>query len=155
MEGDGGMSGHIAGQQGSEMEDTREGMADTTMREVPQGAVDQASCITFEQVRALAMKQALSMRDLVEQFQDDVERPREVFTRVWDKRLGGVVMPYWAVIQWYEKATAPVLSLAGEPTCACGCGARVWGRRKWARAGCRMRVYRQSRIAEKGGIKAR
>jgi hypothetical protein len=137
------------------MENTRKGMADITMREVSTGAVDHAPCITFAQVRELALKQGLTLHDLGEQFQEDVERPREVFTRVWDKRLGEVVMPYWAVIQWYEKATAPVLALAGEPTCACGCGARVWGRRKWARPGCRMRVYRQSRIAEIGGIKAR
>jgi hypothetical protein len=133
------------------MEDTQEGTADTVVREVSQRAVDHAPCITFAQVRVLAVKQGLTLRDLVAQFQEDMERPREVFMRVWDRRLDEVVMPYWAVIEWYQKVTAPVLALAGEPTCACGCGARVWGRRKWARPGCRMRVYRQSRMAEKGG----
>jgi hypothetical protein len=34
------------------------------------------------------MKQGLTLRDLVEQFQEEVERPREVFTRVFDKKLG-------------------------------------------------------------------
>ena len=29
------------------------------------------------------MKQGLAMRDQVEQFQEDVERPHEVFTCVW------------------------------------------------------------------------
>jgi hypothetical protein len=143
--------GGRAGHQSDGVEDTQEGLTDITVREVLQRAVDQAPCITFAQVRALAMKQGLTLRDLVGQFQEDVEHPREVFTRVWDKRLGGVVMPYWAVIQWYEKATASVLALAGEPTCACGCRVRVWGRRKWARPGCRLRVYRQSRMAKKGG----
>jgi hypothetical protein len=143
--------GGRAGHQSSGVEDTQGEIADTTVREVLQRAVDQAPCITFGQVRALAVKQGMSPSDLVAQFQEDVERPREVFTRVWDRRLGGVVMPYWAVIQWYQKTTAPVLALAGEPTCACGCGIRVWGRRKWAKPGCRMRVYRQSRMAEKGG----
>jgi hypothetical protein len=136
------------------MEGTQEGRADTTVWEVSPWAIDQAPCVTFAQVRALAMKQGLTLRDLVEQFQEDVERPREMFTRVWDTRLGEVVMPYWAVIQWYQKTTAPVLALAGEPTCACGCQVRVWGRRKWARPGRRMRVYRQSRMAEKGGDEA-
>jgi hypothetical protein len=83
-----------------------------------------------------------------------VEQAREVFARVWDTRLGAVVMPYWAVIQWYEKTTAPRLSLEGERDCACGCGARVWGRKKWAGPGCRMRAYRQSRTAEKEGGEA-
>jgi hypothetical protein len=135
-------------------EDIQEGITDATVREVMLWGVDQAPCITFAQVRALAMHQGLTLRDLVEQFQEDVERPREVFTRVWDRRLGDVVIPYWAVIQWYQKATAPVLALGGEPTCACGCGARVWGREKWARPGCRMRVYRQSRTADEEGGEA-
>jgi hypothetical protein len=143
--------GDRAGHQSGRVEDAQEGTADTTVRQVSQWAVDQVPCITFAQVRTLAMKQGMTLRDLVEQFQEDVERPREVFMRVWDKRLGEVVMPYWAVIQWYEKATAPVLAVAGEPTCACGCRARVWGRRKWASPGCRIRVFRQSRMAEKGG----
>jgi uncharacterized YccA/Bax inhibitor family protein len=122
--------------------------------EVSPWVIEQAPCITFAQERTLAMKQGLTLRDLVAQFQEDVERPREVFTRVWDTRLGKVVMPYWAVIQWYQKATAPVLALEGELTCASGCLVRVWGRRKWARPGCRMRIYRQSRTDGKGGGKA-
>jgi hypothetical protein len=94
MEGDGSMMGRTARHQGGEIEGTKEGIADTTVREVAPWAVDHVPCITFAQVRALAMKQGLTMRDLVEQFQEDVERPREVFTRVWDRRLGEVVMPY-------------------------------------------------------------
>jgi hypothetical protein len=59
--------------------------------------------ITFAQARALAMNPGLTLRDLIELFQENVERPRDVFGRVW------------------------------------------------ARPGCRMRVYRQSRMDEKGG----
>jgi hypothetical protein len=119
------------------------------VREVSQWAVDHAPCITFAQVRALATKRGLTVRDLVAQFQEDVERPREVFTWVWDRRLGAVVLPYRAVIAWYQQATAPVLAQAGEPTCACGCGVRVRGRRKWASPGCRQRAYRRSRTLRK------
>jgi hypothetical protein len=144
------MSGRTARHQSGEMEDTREGMADITAWEVSPWAVDQAPCITFAQVREVALKQGLRLRDLVGLFQENMERPREVFGRVWDTRLGEMVMAFWVVIQWYQKVTAPVLPLAGESTCACGCGARVWGRHKWARPGCRMRVYRQSRKATKG-----
>jgi hypothetical protein len=142
------MMGGTAARQSGEMQNAQEGRADTPVWEVSQWAVDHAPCITFAQVRALAIKQGLTLRDLVEQFQEDVERPREVFARVWDTRLGEVVMPYWAVIQWYQKATAPVLALEGEPTCACGCGSKVTGRRKWGSAACRQRVYRQSRTSE-------
>jgi hypothetical protein len=142
---DGGTAEHQSG----EMANTQEGIADTTVREVSQWAVDHAPCITFAQVRALAIKQGLTIRDLVEQFQEEVEHPREVFERVWDKRLGEVVMPYWAVIQWYQKATAPVLASYMDRACACRCGAKVSGRRKWARAACRQRVYRQSQTSKK------
>jgi hypothetical protein len=144
--------GGRAGHHNDGTEDAPEGITDITVREVIPWAVDHAPCITFGQVRALAVQQGLTLRDLVAQFQEEVEQAREVFSRVWDKRLSAVVMPYWAVIQWYEKATAPRLALEGETDCACGCGAKVWGRRKWARPGCRMRVYRQSRTAgDEGG----
>lgn len=129
-------------------------MEDITVHEVSQWAVDHASCITFAQVRALAMKQGLTIRDLVQQFQEEVEHPREVFTRVWDRRLGAVVMPYGAVIAWYEQVTAPTPAQEAEPTCACGCGVRVWGRRKWASPGCRQRAYRQARTVGKPGAAA-
>jgi len=142
------MRGGTARHQSGRLDDTQEDRADTTGREVSQWAVDHAPCITFAQVRALAMKQGLTLRDLVEQFQEEVERPREVFTRVWDKRLGGVVMPYWAVIRWYQKATAPILVSHTDRACACGCGAKVSGRRKWTSAACRQRVYRQSQTSE-------
>jgi hypothetical protein len=143
------MRGHTAEQQSGGVGDTQEDRADTTVREVSQWAVDHAPCITFAQVRALAMKQGLILRDLVAQFQEEVEHAREVFARVWGKRLGGVVMPYWAVIQWYQKATAPVLASPTGRACACGCGAKVTGRRKWASAACRQRAYRQSQSSEK------
>jgi hypothetical protein len=42
------------------MANTQEGIADTTVREVSQWAVDHAPCITFAQVRALAIKQGLN-----------------------------------------------------------------------------------------------
>jgi hypothetical protein len=91
------------------------------------------------------MKQGMTVRDMVAQFQEDVERPREVFMRVWDRRLGAVVMPYRAVIAWYQQAIAPILAQEEEPTCACGCGVRVRRRRKWASPGCRQRVYQRAR----------
>jgi hypothetical protein len=122
---------------------------EVSVREVSQWAVDHAPCITFAQVRALAMKQGLTVRDLVAQFQEDMDHPREVFMRVWDRRLGRVVMPYRAVITWYQEAIAPVLAEGGEPACACGCGVRVRRRRKWASPGCRQRAYRRARTVRK------
>jgi hypothetical protein len=142
------MTGGTAARQSGVVAHAQEGRADTTVREVSQGAVDHAPCITFAQVRALAIKQGLTIRDLVQQFQEEVERPREVFTRVWDTRLGDVVMPYWAVIHWYQKATAPILASHTDRACVCGCGAKVSGRRKWASAACRQRVYRRSQTSE-------
>jgi hypothetical protein len=122
---------------------------DVSVRGVSQWEVDHAPCITFAQIRELAIKQWMTVRDLVAQFRDDVERPREVFMRVWDQRLGAVVMPYRAVIAWYQQATAPVLAQEEEPACACGCGVRVRRRRKWASPGCRQRAYRRARTVRK------
>ena len=145
------MRGGAADYQSGGLEEVQPLTEDLPVREVSHWAVDHAPCITFAQVRELALKQGLRQRDLAVQFQEEVEQAREVFARVWDTRLSVVVMPYWAVIQWYEKATAPRLALEGDTDCACGCGVKVWGRRKWARPGCRMRVYRQSRTAGKEG----
>jgi hypothetical protein len=122
---------------------------EVSVREVSQWEVDNAPCITFAQVRALAMKQGMTVRDLVAQFQEDMDHPREVFMRVWDRRLGAVVLPYRAVIAWYQQATAPMLAQEEEPACACGCGVRIRKRRKWASPGCRQRVYRRARTAVK------
>jgi hypothetical protein len=127
---------------------------EVSMREISQWVVDHAPCITFAEVRALAMKQGMTVRDLVAQFQEDVERPREVFMRVWNRRLGAVVLPYRAVIAWYQQATAPMLAQEGEPACACGCGAKVRRRRKWASPGCRQRAYRRSRTSENPSVAA-
>jgi hypothetical protein len=127
---------------------------EVSVREVSQWAVDHAPCITFAQVLALAMKRGMTVRDLVKQFQEDVERPREVFMRVWNWRLGAVVLPYRAVIDWYEQATAPVLAQEGKPACACGCGGMVRRRKKWASPGCRQRAYRRSRTSESPSIAA-
>lgn len=81
------------------LKEARETLDDRQQRAISHAAIGQAPCITFAQVRGLAMKQGMTVRELVEQFQEDMKRPREVFPRVWDTRLGGVVMPYWAVIQ--------------------------------------------------------
>jgi hypothetical protein len=122
---------------------------EVSVREMSQWAVDHAPCITFAQVRALATKRGMTVRDLVAHFQEDMECPREVFMRVWDRRLGAVVMPYRAVTTWYQQAIAPILAQEEEPACACGCGVQVRGRRKWASPGCRKRVQRTSRPSPK------
>jgi hypothetical protein len=80
------------------LKEARETLDDRQQRAISQAAIGQAPSITFAQVWGLAMKQRMT-RDLVGQFQEDMKRTREVLTRVWDARLGGVVMPYWAVIQ--------------------------------------------------------
>jgi hypothetical protein len=67
------MRGGTARHQSGRLDDTQEDRADTTVWEVSPWAVDHAPCITFAQVRALAMKQGLTLRDLVEQFQEEVE----------------------------------------------------------------------------------
>jgi hypothetical protein len=137
---------------GFTFKEKKDNMDDNDQREISQSAIDQAPCITFAQVRDLAARKGMTLDDLVERFRGALDRPREVFTRLLDKRHGKVVIPYGAVIAWYQRATAPVLALAAEKACACGCGDKVSGRHKWASPGCRKRVQRKSRTPQKVAV---
>ncbi len=97
--------GNRAGHHSDGTEDTLEGMTDITVREVLPWAVDQAPCITFAQVRALAMHQGLTLRDLVAQFQEEVEQPREVSTMLEKGPLAMLEKsPPLVIMRWGNRA---------------------------------------------------
>lgn len=134
------------------MDERKDKMDENHQRDISQSVIDQAPCITFAQVRDLAARNRMTLDDLVEHFHGRVDRPRELFTRIFDKRYGEVVLPYRAIIEWFQKATAPVPALAGEKACACGCGGKACGRHKWVSPGCRKRVQRKSRTLQEVGV---
>jgi hypothetical protein len=131
-----------------------------TVCEVPQQAVQQAPCITFGQFRAVAQQREWSEAWLVEQCRGQLEEPTATIRRVLsgalvDGRrvsLAEVVLPYTCLIALYNEAIHPKPALVGEKACACGCGAKVVGRGKWAAPGCRKRVQRRSQTLPKVAI---
>jgi ATP-dependent 26S proteasome regulatory subunit len=64
------------------LKEARETLDDRQQSAISQAAIGQAPSITFAQVGGVAMKQGMTVRELVEQFQEDMKRPREVFPRV-------------------------------------------------------------------------
>jgi hypothetical protein len=134
---------------------------------ISQAAVEQAPCITFGQFRKVARQREWSLEWLVEQCKAELDRPTDTIRRVlegarveghqqggkwvtpyWDD-MSEVVLPYRCLIALYQRATEPVPALAGERACACGCGAEVRGKQKYASAACRKRVSRKGVIEQK------
>jgi hypothetical protein len=103
--------------------------------------------VNFDEFNVLARRRGLTVDSLTELFRGrfgnrgDV---RDLFERVFQKRYAATVIPYRCVIEFFEKELGFHQEEAGsERRCACGCGARVFDRRKWASNACRQRGHRQ------------
>ena len=126
-------------------------------REVMQQTVEEAPYITFGQFRQVANQRRWTFGWLLEQVKDEIEKPTDTVRRILHGALvngkhdmvADVVIPYPCLIELYQQATQSKPAVAGENACACGCGAKVTGKRKWATPGCRKRVQRRSVIAQK------
>jgi hypothetical protein len=76
----------------------------------------------------------------VEQVKGELDKPTDTLRRILHgaivdgkhDMLADVVISYTCLIQLYQRATQSKPALAGEKACACGCGAQVAGRKKWA-----------------------
>jgi hypothetical protein len=64
-------------------------------------------------------------------------------------QLAEVVLPYTCLIALYNKATQPTPALVGEKVCACGCGAKVRGKQRYASPACRKRWQRISEMPKR------
>jgi hypothetical protein len=129
-------------------------------REVLQRNVEKAPCITFSQFRQVAKQRWRSNEWFTEHVKGEIDRPSDTLRRILhgavvdgkQHLLADVVISYRCLIELYQGATLPKLALVGEKACACGCGAKVTGKRKWARPGCRKRVQRGSVIPQKSAV---
>jgi hypothetical protein len=97
--------------------------------------------LTFGDFAKLANKRRLTPECLAERFAGKIERPGELFDRVFKGQYAAVVIPYGGVLAFYsselkchQDATGPVR------ICACGCGQPVFDRKKWP--ACRLRGRR-------------
>lgn len=97
--------------------------------------------ITFRQFIEMARRRNLTVQSLARRFRGRVENPFEFFTRVLSGKSPDSIIPYRAILEFYEiiSTTAPTHT---RPVCACGCGAPVFDRKKWAKAGCRTKARR-------------
>lgn len=106
--------------------------------------------ITFKDFAAVAKRRGHSAESLAEIFRGKIEEPRDFFERVMAGKWKGedrsdVVIPYRGVIEFYQSE----LHYFGDSNaihkrCACGCGAPVFDRKKWASAACRKKFQRQT-----------
>ena len=101
--------------------------------------------ITFGDFAALAKRNGWGLDSLAERFRGKIDHPREFFKGVVNRNNASTVIPFNSVIAFFnemqERGLRRVPDLPGR-TCACGCGALVPARKKWASAGCRKRAQR-------------
>jgi hypothetical protein len=151
---------------GFTFKEKKDNMDDNDQREISQSAIEQAPCTTFGQFRKVARQREWSLEWLVEQCKAELDRPTDTIRRVlegarveghwatgkwiaphWDD-MADVVLAYRCLIGLYQRATRPHPALAGERTCACGCGEQLRGKQKFASAACRKRVSRKGVIGQ-------
>jgi len=105
--------------------------------------------ITFKDFASVAKKRGHTAESLADRFRGKIESPSEFFERVMSCRHKGedrsdVVIPYRTVLEFYSQELHYIQdSNQKHRQCACGYGAPVFDRKKWASPGCRQRVARQ------------
>ena len=99
------------------------------------------SIITFADFAALARRRNLTAQALAERFRGRIQEPSEFFSRVLSGKFPNNAIPYRSVLEFF--VSAQVIAVANRPTCACGCGAPVFDRKKWALPGCRTKAQRE------------
>jgi len=104
--------------------------------------------ITFKNFAVLARKRGHTVESLADRFRGKIENPSEFFERVMNCRYKGedrswVVIPYRSVIEFYNEERHYFHdSNQKHRQCACGCGAPVFDRKKWASPACKKRIQR-------------
>jgi hypothetical protein len=104
--------------------------------------------VTFKDFAAVAKKRGHTVESLADRFRGKIENPSEFFERVMTCKYKGedrsdVVIPYQSVLEFYSQELHYFQdSNAKHRQCACGCGAPVFDRKKWASAACKKRIQR-------------
>ena len=106
--------------------------------------------VTFGDFAALARRRGWTKEFLAERFHGRIDEPRKFFEAVWQGQYAATVIPFNSVLGFYKRELGLHRMESGrDRRCACGCGARVFDRKKWAGPACRKRAQRgRSRTAE-------
>jgi hypothetical protein len=104
--------------------------------------------IPFGNFVKLAKSRGHTVESLADRFRGKIENPSEFFERVMTCKYKGedrsdVVIPYRSVLDFYSQELHYFGdSQAKHRRCACGCGAPVFDRKKWASSACKKRIQR-------------
>src|ERR1043166_2768074 len=102
--------------------------------------------VTFAEFTKLATKRRWTPEMLAVRFRGKIDEPSVFFHRVLGGQAPQSLIPYRSVLDFYAQTIADKPeSIISKPTCACGCGERVFDRKKWATQACRQRVARKRR----------
>ena len=108
----------------------------------PESTKKRIELVTFRQFAALARQRNLTAQSLADRFRGRIDKPLEFFTRVLSGKSPESVIPYRSLLEFYF-ATMAAEPQEVRPFCACGCGAPVFDRKKWASPGCRTKATRK------------
>ncbi len=104
--------------------------------------------VTFKDFATVAKKRGHTAESLADRFRGKIENPSDFFERIMSCRYKGedrswVVLPYRSVIEFYNEELHYFRdSNQKHRQCACGCGAPVFDRKKWASPACKKRIQR-------------
>jgi hypothetical protein len=106
--------------------------------------------VTFKDFATVAKKRGHTSESLADRFRfrGKIENPSEFFERVMTCKhrredRSGVVIPYRSVLEFYSQELHYFGdSNASRRRCACGYGAPVFNRKKWASPACKKRIQR-------------
>jgi hypothetical protein len=99
--------------------------------------------VTFRDFAVVARKRGHTAESLADRFRGKIENASEFFERLMSCRYKGedrssVVIPYRSALEFYNQELHYFRdSNQKHRQCACGCGAPVFNRKKWASSSCR------------------
>lgn len=115
--------------------------------------------VTFGDFAKVAKSRGHTVESLADRFKGKIENASEFFERVMTCKHKGedrsnVVVPHRSVIQFYNEELHYFKdSNPRQRQCACGCRLPVFDRKKWATAGCKKRIARQSATEVQEGVR--
>ncbi len=105
--------------------------------------------VAYRDFAKLVDRRGWTKETLAELFRGKIEEPMDFFQRVLSCKYQGedrsnVIIPFRSVLDLFFKELSFQQDKEGrEKFCACGCGTRVWERKKWSSLACRKRFQRR------------